>query len=491
MFTRTHSFILICLAVSLLSTTAVAQPRMFIVRLGDSPTLYPSGPTVIAADPGDQVCVGIYVQGGIDSRGVEASLEARDLTPNGSVSGTVEADCSTIAMDTGRPDYIGFDIEAPGPLDLCTGPPYYARVVGFNLGSESSPLPAAPDGGYLGEVCYDVSLDACGEFDFAYVGAPNISTGIVDEFGELILNAIFDGLVISVDNVDAHQANDDCNGATAVNSGTGAPVVVDYALTCVTDSSLAASCDVSNDVWFRVDCECLGELDIVRTSGTANIAVYAGSCNTGDNSELVCGDSFQLGDCADPQNNEPVTPGQRKFVRVGGSPGDVGQLTVTCTPCCTPNVPAGDPITASECGPPDNPADDICQMWYCNRFTNVGALGCMAVTMEPGKPGNNTDTTVCGDATVCTQDRCVDSMCTNTPSLYGDVDANGAIGLADVFCVLDGFAADFSQCTFAQDDIHGTCGVGQPPCCPNGSLGILDLFAVLNAFAGEDPCCGP
>jgi len=95
----------------------------------------------------------------------------------------------------------------------------------------------------------------------------------------------------------------------------------------------------------------------------------------------------------------------------------------------------------------------------------------------------------CDDGSVCTRDECVDTFCTNTPNKYGDIDGNGFITLADLFCVLDGFAGDFANCSFVQDDIHGSCG-GGPNCCPNGSIGLADLFAVLDAFGGEDPCCG-
>ncbi|RJO65998.1 MAG: hypothetical protein C4523_14355 [Myxococcales bacterium] len=102
----------------------------------------------------------------------------------------------------------------------------------------------------------------------------------------------------------------------------------------------------------------------------------------------------------------------------------------------------------------------------------------------------------CHDDDVCTRDVCQVDTCVFEPKRYGDIDGNGFITLADLFCVLDGFAGDFSNCSFEDDDIHGT---GNPiacvppavsPCCPNGVIGLADLFAVLDAFAGEDPCCG-
>ncbi|RJO67560.1 MAG: hypothetical protein C4523_08920 [Myxococcales bacterium] len=102
----------------------------------------------------------------------------------------------------------------------------------------------------------------------------------------------------------------------------------------------------------------------------------------------------------------------------------------------------------------------------------------------------------CEDADVCTLDACQTDVCAFEPNKYGDVDGNGFITLADLFCVLDGFGGNFPNCSFEQDDIHGT---GNPvacippaasPCCPNGVISLGDLFAVLDAFAGENPCCG-
>ncbi len=64
--------------------------------------------------------------------------------------------------------------------------------------------------------------------------------------------------------------------------------------------------------------------------------------------------------------------------------------------------------------------------------------------------------------------------------VYGDVDGNGGVGLFDVFCVLDGFAGNFSICSKPADDIH--------PCRGDGTIGLFDLFAVLDAFGGDSAC---
>jgi len=78
----------------------------------------------------------------------------------------------------------------------------------------------------------------------------------------------------------------------------------------------------------------------------------------------------------------------------------------------------------------------------------------------------------------------VGGICSNTAGTYGDVDHNDAVGIFDLFCVLNGFSGEFVECTFEDVDIE--------PCVGNGSVNVFDLFAVLNAFGGEDPCCsGP
>jgi len=97
----------------------------------------------------------------------------------------------------------------------------------------------------------------------------------------------------------------------------------------------------------------------------------------------------------------------------------------------------------------------------------------------------------CDDADVCTADTCGAGACAFNPKTYGDIDGNGFITLADLFCVLDGFSGDFSRCSFEQDDIHGSCGPGMSNCCPNGVISLGDLFAVLDAFGGNAACCKP
>jgi len=92
------------------------------------------------------------------------------------------------------------------------------------------------------------------------------------------------------------------------------------------------------------------------------------------------------------------------------------------------------------------------------------------------------DSCECHDDNPCTFDVCLAGTCVNIPRDYGDVDNNGTITLADLFCVLDGFAGEFTTCTFGDVDVE--------PCAGNGVITLADLFAVLDAYAGDDPCCG-
>ena len=88
----------------------------------------------------------------------------------------------------------------------------------------------------------------------------------------------------------------------------------------------------------------------------------------------------------------------------------------------------------------------------------------------------------CTRCNVCFREDCTnEGECSFTPNIYGDVDANGAVGIFDIFRVLDGFGGDFSITSFLDVDIN--------PCEGDDTIGIFDLFAVLNAFGGADPCC--
>jgi len=130
--------------------------------------------------------------------------------------------------------------------------------------------------------------------------------------------------------------------------------------------------------------------------------------------------------------------------------------------CCPPGANASN----------DNDCTAVCGNGVCEPGEETSCLTDCQCSVDDD----------CDDGYVCTIDRCPAGMCTYDPNLYGDVDHNGAVTLADLFCVLDGFQADFSTCSFEDDDVN--------PCVGNGVINLLDLFAVLDAFGGEDPCCG-
>ena len=96
--------------------------------------------------------------------------------------------------------------------------------------------------------------------------------------------------------------------------------------------------------------------------------------------------------------------------------------------------------------------------------------------------GAGTPSSDCFDVSPCTCDQCDGAGgCLYVWRNYGDVSCDGAIGISDILCILDGFSGDFSVCTFQDDDLE--------PCPGNGAINVSDLYAVLNAFGGADPCC--
>jgi len=125
-----------------------------------------------------------------------------------------------------------------------------------------------------------------------------------------------------------------------------------------------------------------------------------------------------------------------------------------------------------------------------NCLTDADCDDGMACTTEFCDPGDSSANPngcrfveTCDDDDSCTCDSCdpTDGTCAHDGNSSGDLDCNGVINLFDLFCVLDGFAGDFSTCTFANVD--------RQPCGGNGVINLFDLFAVLDTFNGVDPCC--
>ncbi len=65
--------------------------------------------------------------------------------------------------------------------------------------------------------------------------------------------------------------------------------------------------------------------------------------------------------------------------------------------------------------------------------------------------------------------------------IYGDVNHDSVVNLFDAFCVLEGFAGRFVDCSLGDVDIGG--------CQPDGVVDLFDLFGVLDGFAGVNACC--
>ncbi|NOS99938.1 MAG: hypothetical protein HOP29_04865 [Phycisphaerales bacterium] len=90
----------------------------------------------------------------------------------------------------------------------------------------------------------------------------------------------------------------------------------------------------------------------------------------------------------------------------------------------------------------------------------------------------------CDDDYACTHDACSFGVCSNTLTLYGNVDNVGGVDIFDILCVLQGFGGFFGACAENNLDI-APCPQG------DGMIDIFDILAVLDGFAGEPGCCAP
>lgn len=90
----------------------------------------------------------------------------------------------------------------------------------------------------------------------------------------------------------------------------------------------------------------------------------------------------------------------------------------------------------------------------------------------------------CDDDYACTHDACSAGACSNTPTLYGNVDNIGGVDIFDVLCVLQGFGGFFGQCARNNLDL-APCPQG------DGQVDVFDILAVLDGFIGKPGCCPP
>jgi len=128
----------------------------------------------------------------------------------------------------------------------------------------------------------------------------------------------------------------------------------------------------------------------------------------------------------------------------------------------------------------DESAASTAKRFNSKEFADPALRPTLRVEFIPGPCGQLPN---CDDGDICTFDLCVADVCTHTPNIYGDVNHNNTVNLFDLFCVLDGFAGTFTECSAADVDVE--------PCVGNLTINLFDLFAVLDAFSGIDPCCSP
>ncbi len=73
---------------------------------------------------------------------------------------------------------------------------------------------------------------------------------------------------------------------------------------------------------------------------------------------------------------------------------------------------------------------------------------------------------------------------------WGDPNDNNVVNLFDLFCILDAFSGNFTECSPFSVDLVGDNNV------PDGTVNLFDLFAVLDVFSGipfggQPPCPPP
>lgn len=129
---------------------------------------------------------------------------------------------------------------------------------------------------------------------------------------------------------------------------------------------------------------------------------------------------------------------------------------------------------------------------FCDGSETCSPTGCQAGT-SPCLPGELCDEAAdscelcagdadCDDGSTCTRDRCGGGLCTNADRIYGDVNADEAVTLADLTCTLDAFrGSPHAECTAADCDLA--------PCSTDGQIDLMDILGVLDAFEGLDACC--
>lgn len=170
--TRGFMFVVVAAAaIAAMPMSTRAQPRAFWVPNDGDPAHYPSGTTVIDASPGRRVCVELWLQGMDGSYYSNSATAAVYDRGQFGVSGSVRADCGSVAINTDNPRDAGYQLNTTGTTGCGSSGEMglFALLRGFANPLDSARIVPAPGATYFGEVCYDVSADASGEFTIAFI----------------------------------------------------------------------------------------------------------------------------------------------------------------------------------------------------------------------------------------------------------------------------------------------------------------------------------
>ena len=401
-------FCCICIVGVLCAPTYGQAVRMYWQEAGGADQANDAGGTVVIyAGQGDTVTMNVMLEGvGADFNSAAAQAVVDD---GGACSdgGSVDADCTTVAVTTANDTCAGAGTGNTGFYTMNTTATNNCGASGSGdklgwlraYGDPNHYAIVDDDGCYYAEVDFVVSSDCCGCAVITYQGAPDFTTVITDEFQNTQWDAIYSNLMICVG-----PMNDDCADATAVGDET-----VAYDMTCATTDGTECTTD---DVWYAWTAGCKGTLEVTSTDGT--VGIYAG--DTGDcvpSGNVACGAGVGTVTTA-------VNPGDDFLIQLGEATS--GDIQFFCAADCTVGPPPDDPLTVGECETYPgqlHPNDDVCQVWFCDA-----ALGCISV--------DNVDGTACDDTLWCTiDDACDAGVCTGG----GAFDCTDPSGCTADFCI--------------------------------------------------------
>ncbi|NOS99338.1 MAG: hypothetical protein HOP29_01780 [Phycisphaerales bacterium] len=441
------------------ATTALAEhPRVFFVPANLPPSTNSAGRLQLAnTQQGGIICLDLC--GSSPAPGMHKSIQLGIGDATGGASGAILLDCATVMIDTGDPSHPGNTLNYVNLLNCVGGPPHQAVYSFGQSPGGAANIALAATGSYLGEACWNVSADACGSFAIDYLGAqcnrPFETCGMT----HFLAADGFFSVPILDDGVDVDlgppPANDGCANATPLGDPLGF-AAFPYDTTCATGDGQPALCGaLDGDIWYSYTATCTG-FNPIWTTGGADWAVYnaSGGCVPTPVDELGCGASVA--------EAVLVQQGQDYLIRIGtdDASSTVGDLMFFRPAYCTENLPAGHPLTVSECG-----GASECTLPFCET-----CVGCVEVSAPDGS--------AClpdGDGLFCTiDDGCQAGVCTGgAPRDCSD----------DFSCTVDACNEALDQCSHA--DVNAT------PCadiadCPVGANRCAN--GLCECFESPDLC---